>query len=323
MTEYTIEENKSKLPNDLLTFDPEITDDISHPRTMQASTPLKQKIEPENGKYFHQSDEHINQNNFNFKRPKLPPFNKKELDLWFLLVESEFRASRIFDDEVKFNAVARALDTDSAIQMADVFRDPPKNNKYDYIKGIILERFKDNRKTELNRLLKEMTLGEKKPSELLRQMKNLARNDVSDKVIHELWIERLPTTIAPFLEISENLSLSGLAEVADRIVLRQKDHSIMAASHSFRSDNTSELDLIKQSILQMNKALNSVLQEIKELKEDRASRSRNRSLSRSSHQRSASPSNPGICWYHTKFGTKANKCEPECKFSSLLKNQEN
>lgn len=64
----------------------------------------------------------------------------------------------------------------------------------------------------------DMTLGDKKPSQLLREMRELAVGNAKDDIIHSLWLQRLPDNIKPMLAMSENLDLNTLAEMADRII---------------------------------------------------------------------------------------------------------
>lgn len=262
----------------------------------------------------------------NYQRPDLPKFNKKDLNFWFVLVESEFRASKVFDDDVKFNAVLRALDENTARQLADIIEAPIKKDRYKLLKGTILERFKNPRQSELNSLLKDSVLGEKKPSELLREMRILARDDLSDGILHELWLERLPGTVKPLLAMSEGMSLTGLAEMADRIMLRSKESlckesNVSAASFHQQFNAAAEISTLKKVVNELRSALTICLEEVKnmQIKQRSRSRTRSKSRSRSSFNRSSTPDHNGICWYHSEFGSKATKCGGKgCKFESPL-----
>lgn len=259
---------------------------------------------------------------YNFQRPELPKFNKKDLNFWFLMVESEFRASRIDDDDIKFNAVMRALDESTARQLADIVGAQIDNERYAVLKQTILDRFKNPRQSELNLLLKDLVLGDKKPSELLREMRILAKDDVKDGLLHELWLERLPATIKPLLAMSEGMSLNGLAEMADRILFRIKESSVSAASFTQQPKTTAEISSLHRSVDELRRALTTCLEEIKDIRTERRSRSRlrSKSQSRSGFSRASTPNRGGICWYHAKFGLNATKCGGEgCKFESLLK----
>ncbi|XP_034945575.1 uncharacterized protein [Chelonus insularis] len=267
-------EKKVKM-SDLLSFDGEITEDLTDPQ-LEASTPHGPRV-----------------NAAIHTRSELPAFNKEDLDFWFLMVESDFRAAKITDDDIKFNDIMRALDRTTARQLSDVLRDPPAENKYEYLKKVILDRFKNTRQAELHKLLEEMVLGDKRPSELLREMKNLAKDSLSDEVLHELWLKRLPQKIAPLLEISDTITLNALAEIADRVMLRMKEPTIMATSHVRKPSDSLELTSIKETVNELKRALTSVLQELEDMRAERRSRSRHRSFSKASTTRSSSPHSNG------------------------------
>ena len=69
----------------------------------------------------------------------------------------------------------------------------------------------------MHRLLNDLVLGDKKSSQLLREMKDLAVNSINEEMLHNLWVSRLPTTIRP-LPPSDALKLDVLAEMADRLM---------------------------------------------------------------------------------------------------------
>ena len=95
-------------------------------------------------------------------------------ELWFLQVESLFGAHRINSDENRYHLVVGSLDPESLSDVSDVIRRPPTESKYQYLKTLITTRFSDSADRQLARLLNELQLGDKKPSQLLRQMRSLA-----------------------------------------------------------------------------------------------------------------------------------------------------
>lgn len=64
-----------------------------------------------------------------------------------------------------------------------------------------------------------MELGSQKPSELLRKMRELARNtQVSDEALKKLWMPRLSPSVRAVLIVSQDTNLENLATMADKIV---------------------------------------------------------------------------------------------------------
>ncbi len=70
---------------------------------------------------------------------------------------------------------------------------------------------------KLQRLLKELELGDRKPSQLLRRMHQLwCDGDTDDALLHELFLQRLPSSVCMVLAPSgTDISLNNLA---DRII---------------------------------------------------------------------------------------------------------
>ncbi|GFY41395.1 hypothetical protein TNIN_416761 [Trichonephila inaurata madagascariensis] len=62
-----------------------------------------------------------------------------------------------------------------------------------------------------------MGLGDRRPSNILRQMKSLARNSISDEVIKSLWLHRLPTQTQAILSIKHHISVNGIQTSKERI----------------------------------------------------------------------------------------------------------
>lgn len=70
----------------------------------------------------------------------------------------------------KYHLVVSALDPDSLQDVADILKKPPSANLYPHLKSHIMSRFSDSADRQLQKLLTELELGDKKPSQLLRQM---------------------------------------------------------------------------------------------------------------------------------------------------------
>lgn len=259
------------------------------------------------------------------RKPQPPPFIKDRPDIWFFLIESEFNTTRTRSDEAKYNATLRALDTDTLQQVTDILYNPPEQNKYEHLKRAIIQRLSDSRQKQIQRLLNDLVLADKKPSQLLREMKDLAAGSVQDEMLHSLWINRLPVTIRPLLVTSNTLDLNALAEMADRIMdATYSQPNVMATTYSqpnimavsrvdaTPSTSSSSIQRLEQRVDELQKALALCLREITALSTQSSfQRPRYRSRSR---PRSKTPENAGICYYHKRFGTDAQKCTTPCTF---------
>ncbi|XP_029054495.1 uncharacterized protein LOC114881795 [Osmia bicornis bicornis] len=105
-----------------------------------------------------------------FRSVKLPTFWKDEPRLWFIMLEREFSALNVKAEAVKCSAVIRNLDQETMKIVLDIIEAPPEKSTYQNIKQALIERLAKSDEANLRRLLSELELGDRKPSELLREM---------------------------------------------------------------------------------------------------------------------------------------------------------
>lgn len=163
-------------------------------------------------------------------KPQLPSFFKDKPELWFILIEAEFQATKTSNDDMKYYSVIRALDTDTLQQITDILHEPPVIEKYKKIKEALIKRTSVSREKRIHKLLTQMDLGDKKPTQLLREMRELAGDSIQEELLQQLWLDRMPNQIKPLLVVSSNLSLNALAEVADKVVDASRSSIIILAT---------------------------------------------------------------------------------------------
>ncbi|BHF60036.1 hypothetical protein SprV_0100299700 [Sparganum proliferum] len=98
-----------------------------------------------------------------------------------------------------------------------------------------------------HQLLKEESLGDRKPSELLRGMRSLLGDmRVDDKFVKDMFLERLPADVQTILASgSQDLTVSQLAEMADRMIEVQRFQSPSVAQITTSSSTVNEM-IMKQ-----------------------------------------------------------------------------
>lgn len=149
----------------------------------------------------------------------------------------------------------------------------------------------DSKKLKTSLHKQGLQLGDMKPSDLFRKMRELSCGKVGEELLQELWNERLPPTFPAVLSSNDG-NLKRLTTIADKIF----DKTLMTSNATF-------LEMLDQLSDQIN-ALKSNIH--------RNSRSRF-SISKSS-QRSQSHSDSKLCWYNKDFNSKANKSKPSWSF---------
>ncbi|XP_066591906.1 uncharacterized protein [Prorops nasuta] len=239
---------------------------------------------------------------------KLPSFMQEAPDIWFIVAEAEFVSSRVTKDQTKYLAVIRALDVGTLKQITDILKNPPEKNLYENLKTVILQRLLDSRVKQVDQLLKNLVLGDRKPSQLLREMKVLAKGEIGKEILHQLWLERLPAHIRPHLLTSNNMDLEAVAEMADRLVEAFSSSYVMATTSS-KPHATSNEGLAKQ-LQDMQALLLTCMQEIKEIKGQGAQTESRPGSGRPHRSRSRTKSparTKNLCYYHERFGKQAQK----------------
>lgn len=101
------------------------------------------------------------------------------MDYWFA-------ASGIFDDAQRSDTVLAAIDPNVLVQLLETIRDAPPHGKYEFVKTKLVAHFADSEQRKLNRLLSEMPLGDKRPSELFHEMKRVAGNVLGEAALKGL-----------------------------------------------------------------------------------------------------------------------------------------
>lgn len=247
---------------------------------------------------------------------RLPPFWEENPDIWFAQVEAQFIVAGITVDDTKFNHVIGNIDGKILSRVSNIVISPPVANKYEALKAAILIAFADSQQKKSSKLLAEIELGDRKPSELLNHMRKLADNKVTDDFLRTLWSRCLPANVSAILSTSE-ADLSGLAKMADKI-MEVADFSTHISAVSSIQTASQPLD---QKITQLEKALVDLNSQMKNISMSlNKIRSRSRSRSRSHAASSTSSTDADLCWYHKKFADKAHKCIEPCSFKSETKN---
>ncbi|XP_065356074.1 uncharacterized protein LOC135950462 [Calliphora vicina] len=231
---------------------------------------------------------------------RVPPFWRQNPKLWFRQLESQFVTSGITSDTTKYHTLVGSIESNILNHVSHIVEAPPAENKYETLKCSLLNEFIESEEKRLRQLLENISVGDKKPSALLREMRALASGKVSEDLLKTLWIQRLPNTTKAILSVS-NDTIDKLCLIADKIH-DQSDPTINAVSVN-NDERISNLENTIQEIFSNIDALS--------IDNHRRNRSSSRNLSRN---RTRSPSEKSFCWYHHKFRYRATKCRSPCSY---------
>lgn len=254
---------------------------------------------------------------------KPPPFWRNRPDLWFKQLESNFLLSNITKDSTKYHYVVAALDCDILEQVSTIITSPPEQDKYAAIKEALIRVFAVSEEQNLRKLLTEVELGDRKPSQLLRQMSDLAGGKVGSDLLKSLWLQRLPEFVRAILAVSKD-DLHQLAAMADRIIEVQQSPGVIGAvsnpqiiRNQVTCDDPPVASDLRHLISSLTNQVTELRLEVEQLRRPTRNRSSFRTRSRS-NSRSASNERASLCWYHEQFGRRATKCRSPCSFSASI-----
>lgn len=231
---------------------------------------------------------------------KPPVFCKEQPDLYFIQMESQFAVSGVKTDDTKYHHVVSSLEPQYLLQIADIIRNPPQQGKYEAVKKALIVEYTDSDQKKLRKLIREIELGDLKPSQLLKRMKDLAGDKMSDEALKSLWMERLPESIRAIIAIVDGDSVKMAAQ-ADKMMEMQNFASIATIQSS--------------SPLQVE--IENLRKEVAELRLSRQQNSSRSSFRDRSSQRGNSKVRFPFCKYHYRYGDKARKCIEPCQFKKL------
>ncbi|XP_044728132.1 uncharacterized protein LOC123291779 [Chrysoperla carnea] len=239
---------------------------------------------------------------------KLPPFWKTRPQYWFVQAEANFHLANITSDSSKYNYVISVLDESVFDHVGNILTNPPETQRYETLKKQLLSAFTDNERMRIRKLLTDLSLGDRKPTHLLQEMRQLAGDHLDEDFFKSLWLQRLPHHAQTILAAS-NEALPQLAKMADSIMEVQPAHGHAVNAVNITKNTTTQNR--QTTIDDLIKKLENI--ETRLVRMERRSRSSSRNRDTKS-PRSASPADPSVCWYHTTYAEKATKCRKPCKY---------
>ncbi|XP_004927452.2 uncharacterized protein LOC101746903 [Bombyx mori] len=249
---------------------------------------------------------------------KVPPFSPEDPEIWFALLEGQFENYGITEDHIKFNNVITNLDIPHAKAVKDIIVHPPTSNRYEKIKSELIRRLSASHEKKVKQLLTHEELGDRKPSQFLRHLMDLAGPSVPHEFIRTIWSNRLPNSIQTVLASQPTHSLEQLSDLADRIQEITTPCNVAATSTCGTSsiNQSSEIAELRKMVERLALRLEDQTRTTNR-SQNRSNRSRPRwrSTSRSRTRSASSYRRYPVCWYHAKFGAKASKCQKPCDYN--------
>jgi len=219
---------------------------------------------------------------------KLPDFWPDDPEVWFARIESQFATRGITSDNTRFDYVVSTLDNATASEVKAVLLNPPTTEKFKTIKEALICTFSKSQQEKDQELLSLSGLGDKKPTALLRKIRNL--NNDAETLRRAIFLNLLPMEARTVLAGQNITDLDELARAADRIteVKRFGCAPVVCDTQEVNSATTSS----KGRSIQM--------------------KSTGRNFQEWKKNWTQVPGN--LCAFHSYYGKAARKCEAPCSF---------
>lgn len=237
---------------------------------------------------------------------KPPPFWRPDPRLWFAQVEAQFARAGISTDETKYFTVVAEIDSAVLAHASDIISSPPAAGKYEALKQRLIAEFGETREKRLRRLFEGCELGQKKPTSLLREMKDLSNQQLGKEMLKSLWLRRLPVQVQQILIMIEG-DVEDLAKKADEIM------TIPAMNSSIDAVSTPSDD-VTATISELVTRLDRLERQDVVGKQQRGRAPPRRSQPVSTRSETARATHDAYCWYHRTFGENATRCRSPCAF---------
>ena len=147
---------------------------------------------------------------------KLPIFYDNPAT-WFTHAEAQFHTRGIIDQHTMYSYVAASLRPEVATEICDLLFTKPANKPYFMLKTELTTCTTASEQKRLHQLLHTEALGDRKPTQLLRRMRQL----LGDKPIEDsffLFLRWMPSNVQPILASSREISLDQLVVIVDKMM---------------------------------------------------------------------------------------------------------
>ncbi|KAL4100726.1 hypothetical protein QTP88_020760 [Uroleucon formosanum] len=174
------------------------------------------------------------------------------------------------------------------------------NNNNNVNKLIVAFKHTSTVSTYLFKLVRPGGMGDRKPSQLLRDMRSVMPDGFGEDALKEFWLQKLPANVVVIVSGFEG-SLDSIAARADRVMEAANSHNVDAVAKDPIAELTSVVSSLAQQVQSMAKVVF-------------APRQSDRPSTLWTAQQATD-----LCYFHERFGNNARKCRPPCNFKAKSK----
>lgn len=246
------------------------------------------------------------------------PRYEEDATLWFSQLEAKFEVSRIKAQNSKYYIAFGNLPAVLLKPVATSLPDPNTIvNAYDNLKAAILERESKSVMQRVDSVLRDIHMGDRKPSEYFAYLRETAGESFSEAAVYQIWLLRIPQAIKTTLIVLKNEPLKYRLSIADELAEANVGGGQVASVRK-REDDLE--DFRKELLKEVKNMCKEMLESRGRSSARGRSQTRGHSQTRGRRQERSSSRGPKkeyeFCWHHFKFGKDAYKCSAaSCKFA--------
>ena len=178
-------------------------------------------------------------------------------------------------------------------------------------------------------------MGDRKPSQFYRDLRNLATNALADDFILTVWEGRLPPRVRSILASVQSKDPETRIQIADSIfettletgqIVAASAVRLPAATHPTGQNSgigdpmATAFNTLNERLARMDACMAQLRAQFAELRTDVHRRPRSQSRSRTQFRRRPrsreQPRQDGLCYYHARHRERARKCSSPCSWNS-------
>lgn len=233
--------------------------------------------------------------------------------MWFRQMENSFALANITRELTKFRHVLANLEWNQIKEVEDIIDKEYTSNDtpYSLLKERLIARLSNSENHDIKQMLEKEQLGDRKPSQYLRELQRLARNTVGVGFLKTLWISRLPEKFQTVLATQpSDASLERLGELADAVFDIVPSQEVCQVS-TYVSKTAVPKEAVDDPMTALIAQVSALTKQVASLANSNHS---NRTRSRSRSKSSSKKPEGWLCRAHYRYGDKANSCKQPCSW---------
>jgi hypothetical protein len=257
-----------------------------------------------------------------------PPFWAERPAVWFAQAEEQFFMAGVNSEETKFFSVTSQLDHRYTTEVEDIITSPPERDPYTTLRTELVQQLSPSREQRIRQLLTLEEMGDRKPSQFPRHLRGLAP-DVTEDLLYTIWSSRTPPSIQTILAGQQKCSLDVAARCADRKSEVAPQPALASVGPPPNTTLLQEIDDLSHQVAALSAEqdlLRTSFRDPPQLQGPWFQPRRPDPGLENRRPNSRSPSRgdtaPALCWYHRRFGARAQNCTAPCAFCQQRKSSQ-